>query len=106
MYRPLSDYLTIKESDIEGLGLFATKNIPAGTNLGITHYFILDKIIRTPLGGHYNHSTLDANCYTEISKGYACLITKGVIEAGQELTAFYKIEPLSSRSITDNATDF
>ena len=26
-YRPLPDYLTIKKSDIEGLGVFATKEI-------------------------------------------------------------------------------
>ena len=31
MYRPLPDYVTIRESPIEGFGLFATKLIPAGT---------------------------------------------------------------------------
>ena len=29
MYRPLPDYLTIQPSKIEGLGLFAIKDIPA-----------------------------------------------------------------------------
>ena len=59
MYRPLPEILTIKKSSIEGLGLYAQKNIKANTFLGITH--ILDerfdnKYIRTPLGGFYNHS--------------------------------------------------
>ena len=29
MYKPLPDGLTIKESDVQGLGLFATKNFDA-----------------------------------------------------------------------------
>ena len=29
MYKPLPDYITIKESPIEGLGLFATEKIKA-----------------------------------------------------------------------------
>ena len=37
MYRPLPDALTIKSSPIEGLGLFATKEIKANTFIGITH---------------------------------------------------------------------
>ena len=28
MYRPLPDSLTVKNSEIHGLGLFATKDIP------------------------------------------------------------------------------
>ena len=59
MYRPLPDGLTIKKSPIEGLGLYATKEIKANTFIGLTH--ILDErfennYLRTPLGGFYNHS--------------------------------------------------
>ena len=59
MYKPLPNFLTIKKSPIEGLGLYATKNIKANTYIGLTH--IQDKdfengYIRTPLGGFYNHS--------------------------------------------------
>lgn len=36
-YRPLPECLTIKDSPIEGKGLFATEDIPAGTNLGRSH---------------------------------------------------------------------
>ena len=59
MYKPLPDSLTIKKSPIEGLGLYATKDIKANSFRGLTH--IKDKdfdngYIRTPLGGFYNHS--------------------------------------------------
>ena len=59
MYRPLPDSLTIKKSPIEGLGLYATKNIKSNIYIGLTH--ILDErfennYLRTPLGGFYNHS--------------------------------------------------
>ena len=65
MYKPLPDSITIKKSGIEGLGLFATENIPANIIIGKIHvpnekeengYF------RTPLGGFGNHSD-DPNCF-------------------------------------------
>ena len=34
-WRPLPDFITIKESKIEGLGIFATKDIKEGSDLGI-----------------------------------------------------------------------
>jgi len=59
MYRPLPDGLTIKNSPIEGLGLFATTDIKKNSFIGITHIRdeqFENKYIRTPLGGFYNHS--------------------------------------------------
>tara|TARA_B100000287_G_scaffold371295_1_gene369264 strand:- start:3321 stop:3761 length:441 start_codon:yes stop_codon:yes gene_type:complete len=59
MYRPLPDGLTIKNSPIEGLGLFATIDIKKNTFIGVTHVRdeqFENKYIRTPLGGFYNHS--------------------------------------------------
>ena len=59
MYRPLPDGLTIKSSQIEGLGLFATVDIGKNTFIGVTHIRdeqFENKYIRTPLGGFYNHS--------------------------------------------------
>ena len=59
MYRPLPNELTIKNSPIEGLGLFATQDIKANTFIGVTHIRdeqFENKYIRTPLGGFYNHS--------------------------------------------------
>ena len=52
-YRPLPDYLTIQPSKIEGLGLFAIKDIPAYEVIGMTHakwYGEPDNLLRTPLG--------------------------------------------------------
>ena len=59
MYKPLPACLTIKKSPIEGLGLYATKEIKENTFIGLTH--IKDKdfengYIRTPLGCLYNES--------------------------------------------------
>ena len=64
MYKPLPDGLTIKESNVQGLGLFATKDFESDVVLGIVH--ILNKnfphgSIRTALGAFYNHSD-DPNC--------------------------------------------
>ena len=59
MYRPLPNGLTIKNSPIEGLGLFATVNIKKNTFIGVTHIRdeqFENKYIRTPIGGFYNHS--------------------------------------------------
>ena len=60
MYKPLPDSLTIKESKVDGLGLFAEQGIAQGTNLGMTHVKFNGTIWRTPLGGFINHSD-DAN---------------------------------------------
>ena len=59
MYRPLPDGLTINNSPIEGLGLFATIDIKPNSFIGVTHIRdeqFENKYIRTPLGGFYNHS--------------------------------------------------
>ena len=95
-YKPLPSCLTIKPSEIEGLGLFAVEDIPMGTNLGISH--IADSryengYIRTPLGGFYNHSE-SPNCValkqdSERLGSIVSLITLNEIEAGEELTAYY-----------------
>ena len=56
MYRPLPDSLTIQQSGINGLGLFAKEGIAQGTNLGMSHVKFNGTIFRTPLGGFINHS--------------------------------------------------
>ena len=55
-YKPLPDGLIIKDSGIEGQGLFTTRELAVGCNLGISHYRINNEYIRTPLGGFINHS--------------------------------------------------
>ena len=97
MYRPLPDGLTIKESNVQGLGLFATQNFDPDTVLGIVH--INNKnfphgYIRTALGAFYNHSEYP-NCKT--LKGFwhqipvVYLVTKKSIKNGDELTAKYTL---------------
>jgi len=69
MYKPLPKQLTIKNSAIEGLGIFATEDIKKNTFLGITHIRdeqFENKYIRTPLGGFYNHSN-DPNVIRMVS---------------------------------------
>ena len=61
MYKPLPESLTIKQSSINGLGLFADQKIMRGTNFGMSHIKIKDTIIRTPLGGFINHAN-EPNC--------------------------------------------
>jgi SET domain-containing protein len=91
MYRPLPEELTIKESDIHGLGLFAVVDIEAGHDFGITHHNLgwpIGMTIRTPLGGFYNHST-EPNCETKAVGYTRRLQSINDIKAGEELTAFY-----------------
>ena len=101
MYRPLPDSLTIKQSGINGLGLFAKEGIGQVTNLGMSHVNIEDKMIRTPLGGFINHSG-DANCVkvelrmTNEKFDYKKwnLVALQDIKEGEELTVrytFYKV---------------
>ena len=56
MYKPLPESLTIKQSGVHGLGLFAAQRIMQGTNLGMSHIKLNGTIIRTPLGGFINHA--------------------------------------------------
>jgi len=106
MYKPLPDSLTIKESKVEGLGLFAIKGIAQGTNLGMTHLKFNGTLLRTPLGGFINHSD-DANVVKaellmtnhdnpSLKFDYKKwnLITLRNIKEGEELTVkytFYKV---------------
>jgi SET domain-containing protein len=91
MYKPLPDELTIKKSPISGLGLFACKAIPAGSDLGITHivnHDIYMHIIRTPLGGFINHSETP-NCIIEKEEDIWYLETTDDITDNEELTVRY-----------------
>jgi len=92
-YRPLPDNVTIKNSGIEGLGLFATKDISKGVELGLTHIpseFAENGFARTPLGGFYNHSE-DPNCVSTTFGGHKFLETIKDIKAGDEITSFYTL---------------
>ena len=98
-YRPLPDCLTIQPSDIDGLGLFAVKNIGCGTNLGVSHIkYSTDDLglVRTPVGGFINHSERP-NCVL-VQKISKCadteiydLVAAVDIQPGEELTTKYSI---------------
>ena len=90
-YRPLPDSLTISNSDIDGIGLFAVKDILPGTILGISHVRddrFPDGYIRTPLGGFFNHSD-SPNCSAYIDGDYIMLKSLEHISSGEELTVKY-----------------
>ena len=108
MYKSLPDFLTINKSDIHGLGIFATQDIPSNSELGISHIrnsagHFENNYIRTPLGGFINHSD-EPNCIKyhpfvlaapSIESGYEppfySIRTLRFIEKGEELTVLYTL---------------
>ena len=105
-WRPLPDFLTIKTSKIEGLGLFALRDISKGTDLGITHIFdsrFQDKYIRLPLGAFINHHEIP-NCNAVFAKNdseigeikHIRIITLKEIKEGEESTVKYIINKLEN----------
>tara|TARA_R110002020_G_scaffold470260_1_gene695961 strand:- start:102 stop:461 length:360 start_codon:yes stop_codon:yes gene_type:complete len=116
MYLPLPKQVTIQESKVHGLGLFAKEYIAENTILGITHVESKDKEfshgwIRTPLGGFYNHENDYPNCYlgtryletVEVKE----LITLMDIESGTELTCKYTLWDIESvLNLIDSANKY
>ena len=93
MYKPLPKEVTIKESSIEGLGIFATENIKEGHVFGVSHvldYRFEDDYIRTPLGGFVNHSE-EPNCKLMKKVDEVELVTTKDITSGAELTTKYSL---------------
>ena len=94
-YRPLPDYLTIKESSIEGLGLFATEEIPKDKILGISHIktdnpLFKNGLIRTPIGGFVNHNNKPNVKLMETDYGYFLKTSKKIV-ANKEITLKYTL---------------
>ena len=94
-YHPLPSGLTIADSGIEGQGVFATRRLVRGTELGNSHYRIDRVIIRTPLGGFINHAD-EPNCQrtqVRIKPGFDKwnLMVIEDIDEGEELTLKYKL---------------
>jgi len=92
-YTPLPSGIIVADSGIDGQGLFTTKRLVAGTELGASHYRIDGKLIRTPLGGFVNHSD-EPNCLKNqirIKPGLDKwnLAVMEDIEEGSELTLKY-----------------
>ena len=105
-WRPLPDSITIKESTIEGLGVFATQDIETNSDLGISHVYderFPDNYIRLPLGAFINHHEMP-NCKAIISESHNSLgaikhiriIAVKNISSGEELTLNYIINKLNN----------
>jgi SET domain-containing protein len=99
-YRPLPKQVTIKKSNIDGLGLFAISHIDKDTILGLTHISnnkFDNGFIRTPLGGFINHSaTPNAKLIScaesrEIECGTLMLQTIKDIAIGEEILVTYRM---------------
>jgi hypothetical protein len=92
--------LELKKSSIHGLGIFATKFIPKGTNLGICHYYDYTKNpvrhLRNPFVSFFNYS-INKNAHLPIVKkrfingvGFVTeLITLKNIQKGEEVLLTY-----------------
>jgi len=105
-WRPLPDFLTIMESKIEGLGVFAKRDLPKGFDLGISHIFderFPDGYIRLPLGGFINHHEIP-NCKAFVAEEdkemgklrHIRIEALETIAKGQEITIKYIINKLDN----------
>ena len=103
MYKPLPNGLTIKQSTVDGLGLFTTKEFKDTTVLGISHVrneHFEHGFIRTPLGAFYNHTGNEdtANCKTIEGFWYDAfvlyLITTKNLNADEEILVQYTMYEL------------
>ena len=109
-YKPLPKEVTIKNSPIDRLGLFAVEDIEEGHEFGITHTNdsrFEDGYIRTPLGGFINHSE-EPNCKLvsideywhsggkKIKSGRNCrkLVSIKKISTEEEITTNYSLYKL------------
>lgn len=90
-YKPLVKGLTIRQSQVEGLGLHSTTTWKSALMLGKTHYYHDECWERTPLGGFINHSD-NPNCVIITDGTERYLVTVRPIEPGEELTVYYTLD--------------
>lgn len=105
-WKPLPDFLTISESQIDGLGLFTLKDLDKGVDLGISHIYnskFQDGYIRLSLGAFINHHEMP-NCKAIVSEidselgslKHIRIISINKIKKGEELTIKYIINKLKN----------
>ena len=93
-YKPLPASLTIKKSNIQGLGLFDTTDIREGVlgNGWVKQDHFPDGFLRTPMGGFINHSETP-NCEKLMHEEVEVMWLKATrdIKEGEELTVEYTL---------------
>ena len=105
-WKPLPEFLTISESQIDGLGLFTLKDLDKGVDLGISHIYnskFQDGYIRLSLGAFINHHEMP-NCKAVVSEidselgslKHIRIITINKIKKREELTIKYIINKLKN----------
>ena len=83
-----------KKSPIHGNGIFATEDIPSGTELFQTHVMDSD-LLDMPIWGNmqpnclYNHSAVNANCVSKTRGKFKFLLSIKDIKGGEELLVDY-----------------
>ena len=101
-YRPLPKWVTIKDSEIEGLGLFAVEDIEEGYVFGVSHITdtrFQDGYVRTPLGGFINHSENPNTTLEPVEKNgnMKVLVATKDISNGDEITTKYTLYKLKEK---------
>jgi len=89
-YRPLKEFLTVKESKLNGLGLFATQKLEHPVNLGLSHFMYKNELKRETYIDFVNHSktpNLEIT-WNDKTNEASCKTIKDV-EKGEELTVDY-----------------
>ncbi len=102
MFKPLPDGLTIKQSGVNGLGLFTTKEFRKNTILGVSHVrneHFQHGFIRTALGAFYNHTGSDVNANCKTIEGFygtsvLYLMTAKDLKSGEEILVQYTLYEL------------
>jgi len=84
----------IGKSKLGGDGVFASKDIKKGDNIGLLHTIIElgNKYDFTELGKMHNHSD-EPNCHNEKIKNKRYLVASTDIKKGEELTTDYRLQP-------------
>ena len=85
----LPDNLEIQKSPIHGVGVFATENIPADTDLGPAQILTpVGSYDVTKLGRYHNHS-YQPSCYNDWDNEERHLYSARDLEPGDEITVDY-----------------
>ena len=85
----------VDESEIQGKGVFASKDLKKGEVIGLLHDIIEmgNKYKFTELGKFHNHSD-NPNCHNELVDGNKrFLVATRDISEGEELTTDYRLQP-------------